>query len=179
MRTHNPRQCVLLTWPLYSKPSLPQYIDSLIMMMKHAAELGWFLDCGRFPNSSGYLRVQGSTSRFHWGISSISRVGFGVVHLRPNIAPLYIMSNAAPSALSICSCDRSHTLNSQTGAHQPSCPTVACDCDRNHGWQSQCSCRCADYLACSFCMSGDPDNPPTGVHHPSCPQLPYVPSKLG
>jgi len=55
----------------------------------------------------------------------------------------------------------------------PPSPTAVCDCDRNYGWQSQCECRNADYMACSFCMSGDPDNPPTGVHQPSCPQLPY------
>lgn len=45
---------------------------------------------------------------------------------------------------------------------------MACNCDKNYNWQTLCSCRIADYLACEHCTSGEPDNPPTGLHHPSC-----------
>jgi hypothetical protein len=86
---------------------------------------------------------------------------------------------AAAVAPPECSCDQDFTLNGVAAMHRASCAAVACNCDGNYGWQSRCSCRIADYLACEFCMSGDPDDPPTGIHHLSCPQAPYIAAQAG
>ncbi len=84
------------------------------------------------------------------------------------------MSDAAAAVIPVCSCDQAFSLNGVVGLHRASCLVVACNCDCNYAWRSFCRCRTADYLACQFCMSGDPDEPHTGLHHPSCPQVSYV-----